>query len=136
MRRPGDGGLMGRVLWSDRAEADLAELESNYPGVTKQLKRCAGRVLHPISPRTADPAEEGIAGEIMWHRGDGHGDFMKRRGSGPQDFFLFYRRRDSAPGSVEAGFEILAVRSIHQVAGIWLAQTDIDPPDAADAWSL
>ncbi len=124
---------MGKVLWSAQAEADLAELESTYPGVTKQLKRCAGKVLHPISPHIADPAEEGIDGEIMWHRGDGHGDFMKRRGCGPQDFFLFYRRCDSDPGPRGSEFEILAVRSIHQVARTWLAQTGNDSPDAANA---
>jgi hypothetical protein len=124
MRRPREGGLMGQVLWSEQAEADLAQLEITYPGVTKQLKRCAGKVLHPISPRTADPAEEGIADEIMWHRGDGHGHFMKRRGCGPQDFFLFYRRCDSAPGSKDPEFEVLAVRSVHQVARMWLAQAE------------
>ena len=118
---------MRKVLWSAQAEADLAKLESTYPGVTKQLKGCAGKVLHPISPQTADPAEEGIDGEIMWHRGDGHGDFMKRRGCGPQDFFLFYRRCDSAHGSEDPEYEVLAVRSIHQVATAWLAQTANDP---------
>lgn len=128
---------MRKVLWSDQAEADLTELEIIYRGITKQLKRCAGKVLHPISPRTADPAEEGIAGEIMWHRGDGHGDFMKRRGGcGPQDFFLFYRRCGSAARPKGPEFEILAVLSIHQVARMWLAQTESDPPDAADAGLL
>lgn len=123
---------MGRVLWSGQAEADLANLERDCPAIGNQLKRCAGKVLHLIS-RNADPDEEGMVGEIMWHRGDGHGTFMKRRGCGPQDYFLFYRRCDSAPGGEDPEFEVLAVRSIHQVGAMWLAQTASDPPDAADA---
>ena len=53
---------MGKVSWSDEAEADL---ESIAPAVRNQLKRSAEEVLHLISPLTADPAEEGIEGEIM-----------------------------------------------------------------------
>ncbi len=136
MRRPREGGLMGKVLWSDAAEADLAELESMHPGVRRQLKRCAGKALHLISPHTADPSEEGIYGEIMWHRADGHGEFLKRQGSGPQDYFLLYRRCDSAAECKDPQFEILAVRSIRQVGAMWLAKTASDPPDPADARSL
>lgn len=123
---------MGRVGWSDRANADL---ERFCPVTVRgQLRRCAEEVLHLISPH-ADREEEGIDGEIMWHRGDGHGRFMTRRGPGPQDYFLLYRRCHLAPGSKDPEFEVLAVRSIHQVAAMWLAQTS-DPGDAADAQSL
>lgn len=127
---------MGKVSWSDQAKAELAELESRYPGVTRQLKRCAGKALHPVSSGTADRAEEGIEGEIMWHRGDGHGEFTRRRGRGPQDFFLFYRMCDSAPGSTEPKFEVLAVRSVEDVAITWLKQTGSDSPDAAGGLAL
>lgn len=118
------------VSWSDQAKADL---ESIYPAARNMLMRYAGEVLHLISPRNADPAEEGVHGEIMWHRGDGHGRFMKRDRRGPQDYFLFYRKCHSAPGCEDLEFEVLAVISIHEVGGRWLAQMTSDPPDAADA---
>ena len=112
---------MGRVSWSDQAEADLETVKPRT--VRDQLRRCAGEILHPISPRTADPSDEGAEGEIMWHRADGHGRFT-RRPKGPQDYFLIYKRRDPAPGAEDPEedpeFEVLAVISNHQVALMWL----------------
>jgi hypothetical protein len=104
--------LMGRVSWSDQAEADL---KSIAPGAVRdQLRRNAEEILHLIPPRTAYPDDEGADGGIMWHRGDGHSPVFADQDDGPQNYFLFYRRRATAPG-----FEILAVRSIHQMARRW-----------------
>ena len=121
---------MGRVWWSAQAEADL---ESIDPAVRDQLRRNAEMILHDILPRT-DPADEGTDGEIMWHRGDGHGRFTKRP-NGPQDYFLIYRRCDPFPGSEDPDYEVLAVCSIHQVAYTWVQMTSTpaesgDPSDA------
>jgi hypothetical protein len=114
--------LMGKVWWSDQA---AAELDSIDPAVRDQLRQSVEEILHVISPRTADPAEEGAEGEIMWHRGDGHGRFT-RRPKGPQDYFLLYKRRDTASGSEDPEFEVLAVCSIHHVARMWVQMTS--PP--------
>jgi hypothetical protein len=107
---------MGKVWWSDQA---AAELEAVKPRTARNLlKRKAEEILHVISPRTGDPADEGVEGEIMWHRGDSHGRFTKL-----QDYFLLYKRRDPASGSEDPegdpDFEVLAVCSIYQVACIW-----------------
>ena len=117
--------MMGRVWWSDQAAADLETVKPRT--VRKLFKHSAEKILHVISPRTADPADEGVEGEIMWHRGDGHGRFTKLP-KGPQDYFLIYKRRDSASGSEDSeedpegdpDFEVLAVYSIRQVACMWL----------------
>ena len=103
---------MGRVSWSAQAEADL---ESIGPAVRDELRRNAEETLHEIPPHPASPADEGVDGGIMWHRGGGHDEFTEQE-NGPQNYFLFYRKRQSAPG-----FEVLAVRSVRQVA--------------ADAWA-
>ena len=113
---------MGKVWWSDQAAADLNDIKPSAVGTL--LKRRVGEVLHVISPWAADPAEEGAEGEIMWHRGDGHGRFT-RRPKGPQDYYLLYRRRDTANGSGEPeaddpDFEVLAVCSTHHVASMWV----------------
>jgi hypothetical protein len=117
---------MGSVSWSDQAEADL---ESIDPAVGKQLRRNAEQILRPISLATADPADEGVYGEIMWHRGDGQDRFTREEDNGTQDYFLFYRRRDPAPGREDPDYEVLAVRSIHQMASMWVQMTS--EPDAA-----
>jgi hypothetical protein len=109
---------MGRVWWSDQAEADMSSID---PAVRDQLRHNAEENLHPIPPRT-HPADEGAYGGVMWHRADGHGRFAKRP-DGSQDYFLIYRRRDPAPGSGDSEdpeFEVLAIRSIYQVACMWL----------------
>jgi len=107
---------MPRVSW-DKAEADL---DSIAPAVAYQLRRNTEEILHYIPPRTAYPADEGTDGRIMWHRGVAHGRGMEQeeQDDGPQNYFLFYRRRTTAPG-----FEILAVRSIHQMANMYAQMT-------------
>jgi hypothetical protein len=125
VRRLGRGGLMGKVWWSDQAAADLKTVKLRTRNL---LKRNAEKVLHVISPHTAtDLDDEGVEGEIMWHRGDGHGMF-KKLPRGPQDYFLVYKRRDPASGSEDSeenpegdpDFEVLAVYSVREVACIWV----------------
>ena len=115
---------MGRVSWSVRAESDLQSI--NPGAVRDQLRHNAEEILHYIPPRTAYPADEGADGRIMWHRGVAHGRCTgQEEDNGPQNYFLFYRRRVTAPG-----FEILAVRSIHEVASMY-AQMTREPRDSA-----
>jgi hypothetical protein len=109
---------MGRVSWSDQAEADLDSID---PAVRDQLKRNAEEILHLIPPLT-DPADEGVEGEIMWHRADGHGRFTSRP-DGPQNYFLIYRSHGAATASEDPQFEVLALRSIHQLACMWIQMT-------------
>ena len=117
---------MGRVSWSDQAEADLQSID---PGVRDQLRHNAEEMLHHIPPNTAYSADEGAHGGIMWHRGIGDGRSTEQD-SGPQNYFLLYRKRNPAPG-----FEILAVRSIHQMASMW-AQMTREPRDTYDVQPL
>lgn len=117
---------MVRVRWSDEAEADLETI--NPDAVRDQLRNNAGEILHLISPRSADPADEGAEGEIMWHRADGHGRFTGQP-EGPQDYFLFYCRsdpREFEDPEEDLEFEVLAVRSIRQVASMWLRMGDAE----------
>lgn len=111
---------MVRVRWSKEAELDLETISSTV--LRGQLRNHAEEVLHLISPHSADPADEGVEGELMWHRADGHGRFM-RQPKGPQDYFLIYSRC-GFPGAEDPGedleFEVLAVRSVRQVARMWL----------------
>ena len=110
---------MSGVWWSDQALADL-ELVVEDPAVREQLKRNAEETLHDIPPR-ASSADEGVEGEIMWRRGITHEQERQRDAGtlldGPRawNYFLFYRKRE--PGQ---GFEVLAVRSIYQVASRWV----------------
>jgi hypothetical protein len=122
--------MMGRVSWSDQAKSDLQRIDPDT--VRDQLKRNAEEILHYIPRRTAYPADEGADGRIMWHRGVAHGRYTEQeeQDNGPQNYFLFYRRRTTAPG-----FEILAVRSIHQVASMY-AQMTREPRDTYYAQSL
>jgi hypothetical protein len=107
---------MVRVRWSEEAEADLAAIK---PAVREQLRNNAEEILHLISPGRADPADEGVDGEVMWHRADGHGRFAGE----PEEYFLLYAKCD--PPSFEnpeenLELEILAVRSIYQLASMYL----------------
>jgi hypothetical protein len=104
---------MVKVSWSPQAEADLRHID---PAVTADLFRYAEENLHDIAPCAADAADEGIDGEIMWHRA-ADGDPRFTEGDGPWNYFLFYTKQEPSPG-IEI-FEILAVRSIHQVASMW-----------------
>ena len=129
MRKLGEGGLMSRVSWSDQAEADLQSIDPD--AVRDQLRRNAEEILHYIPRRTAYPADEGACSGIMWHRGIAHGRCAEEeQDNGPENYFLFYRRRTTTPG-----FEILAVRSIHQMASMY-AQMTREPRDTGYAQSL
>jgi hypothetical protein len=116
---------MVRVRWSAGAEADLAAIKP--AAVREQIRNKAKEVLHLISPHSADPADEGVDGEAMWHRADGHGRFV-RHPEGPQDYFLVYEKCDP-PGTEapEGGleFEVLAVYSVCQVAAMWLKMSHV-----------
>ena len=112
---------MGKVWWSDQAVADLEIID---PAVRDQLVQNVGEILHVVSPRNADPAEDGVEGEIMWHRGDGHRRFT-RLPKGPQDYFLIYKRHDTASLTKDPEFEVLAVYSIEQVACMWVQMTSL-----------
>jgi hypothetical protein len=109
---------MARVTWSAQAVADLDALVTK-PAVRDQLTAYAENMLHDIPPIT-HPADEGVDGEIMWHRGahDEYEDFSDQE-DGPQNYFLFYRRQLPGPG-----FEVLGVRSLHQVASAWVQMND------------
>ena len=109
---------MGRVSWLDQAESDL---DSIAPAVKDQLRRNAEEILHDIAPRIF-PTDEGAAGGIMWHRCITHeqdreieAGRLPEQADGPQNYFLIYRKRNPAPG-----FEVLAVRSIGQIASMWV----------------
>jgi hypothetical protein len=100
---------MRRLVW-DRAESDL---EAVSPEVVVQLKRNAAEILHDIPP-VIHP-DEGIRDGIMWHRAATWYDLAEEQPDGPQNYFLFYTRNGSG-----REFEILAVRSIYEIASTWV----------------
>jgi hypothetical protein len=109
---------MAEVSWSDQAKADLENIDSP---LRDQLRRDAGEILHDISPGTDDPADAGAYGGIMWHRGVTHEQgrqinegMFPEDADGPWNYFFFYRK-----GRRGQGFEVLAIRSIYQVASVW-----------------
>lgn len=99
-------------LWWDRAESDLSGVS---PTVVVQLKRNAEMILHHIPPLIH--LDEGISDGIMWHRAVTvtYGGVEEQLPDGPQNYFLFYKGNGSAQE-----FEILAVRSVHEVASWWV----------------
>ena len=114
---------MSGVWWSDKALAEL-EVDDEDPAVREQLKRNAEETLHDILPGEIS-ADEGAEGEIMWRRGITH-EQARQRDAGtlpePEDdpyqawnYFLFYRKRET-----DHGFEVLGVRSVHQIASQWM----------------
>lgn len=118
---------MAKVIWTARAIADLETLVTE-PAVRHRLSANAENILHDIpSAAVARPADEGVADGIMWHRGtaDEYEDFSEQA-DGPQNYFLFYRRQESGPG-----FEVLAVRSVYQVASMW-EQMNEETAEVAD----
>jgi hypothetical protein len=119
---------MARVTWTARAVADLESVVTE-PAVRHQLRVNAENILHDIPP-VYYPADEGFAHGIMWHRGtsDEYEDFSEQE-DGPQNYFLLYRKQEW-----DSGFEVLAVRSIHQIASAW-QQMNKDTAEAADAQS-
>jgi hypothetical protein len=109
---------MGKVRWSDQALVDLGRAVEDQ-AVREQLRRSAEEILRDIPPR-ANSADEGVVGEIMWHRGwtdaqsQAKGE-LEDLEDGPWNYVLFYRK---AVGPAE--FEVLAVRSHIQIAArIW-----------------
>jgi hypothetical protein len=99
---------MLRVLWSSQAKSDLAGID---PSVRDQLVDGVEKTLRDAQRRIS-PADGGAAHGIMWYRGIAPASSL-RQTDDPQNYFLFYR-----PLNPE-GFEILAVRSIHQLASRW-----------------
>jgi hypothetical protein len=106
------GDFVLKVSW-DKAESDLDSVD---PAVVVQLKENAEEILHDIPPRVY-LADEGFHDGIMWHRGEAH-TRLEDQADGPQNYFLFYAKSDS-----DREFEILAVRSVHQVSSKWLGMT-------------
>ena len=144
---------MGEVSWSEQAESDLKSLVAN-PVVRAQIKHIAEEILHDIPPRTC--ADDGSAYGIMWHRcitreqkrqleeaeleeaeleeaeleadleeAQPHEKQLKDTTDGPWNYFLMYTKGNSAK------FEVLGVRSTHQMAGMWV-RMDSEPPDITD----
>lgn len=139
--RCGEGGLVQhepsipRVSWSPEAICEL-ELTVKDRSVQEDLKRNAEETLHQIQERSdvdrgehgEHSADAGRVGEIMWHRGWTHEqerqaerELEESTDDGPWNYFLIYRQ---VPGS--AAFEVLAVRSVHQVANCWRRMGDED----------
>ncbi len=103
---------MLKVSW-DKAESDLGSVDL---AVLVQLKRNAEEILHDIPP-CEHPADEGAHDGIMWHRGEAH-ERLIGQSDGPENYFLVYTKNGS-----EQAFEILAIRSIRQIANMWLWMT-------------
>jgi len=109
---------MAKVLWSDRAEADLKSIR---PLVMHALVRAAEETLHCVEVCTAD---EGAVGEIMWRRGITHEQENQMEsewlleddeddGSQAWDYFLIYRAVDRDL------FEVLRIVSTREIASRW-----------------
>jgi hypothetical protein len=141
-----------RVSWSPAAIRELERISDR--SVQENLKRNADETLHEIPERGDEDredhsdedredhsdeyredhrADEGRVGEIMWHRGWTHEqerqaerELEESADDGPWNYFLLYRRCDSAPGFNDPEFEVLAVRSVHQVANRWRQMGDED----------
>jgi|SRR5215472_904881 len=124
---------MPRVSWSKKAKQDLEAIVTN-PAVRDQIMGNAEVALHdPYVPGfpCARSGEAGASEAIMWHRATDHDDdhewLPETAGDGPQNYFLFYCRS----GGSAAEFEVLAVRSIQQVANFW-EHMSREPADGAD----
>jgi hypothetical protein len=124
---------MPRVSWSEKARQELEGVVTS-PAVRNQIMCNAELALHdPYVPDfpCAGSGDSGAYGEVMWHRATDHGDdhewLPEPVGDGPQNYFLFYRRS----GDSAAEFEVLAVRSIQQVANFW-EQLSREPAEGAD----
>lgn len=107
---------MPGVHWSRRAKAKLEAIDDD--AVRDQLTINAGEILHHLPP-VGFPQDEGLAGQIMWHRGitcgtPPHELPAQEDDDGPWNYFLFYRRAVSS-----AGFEILYICDIGEVAERW-----------------
>jgi hypothetical protein len=117
---------MSRVTWSAQAVADLQTVVAT-PAVRDQLRHNAESILRDIPPIDR-PADEGEVDGIMWHRGATHEDENSSgQADSPQSYFLFYRRQEVGPG-----YEVLAVRSVQQIASAYL-QMNEETAEATDA---
>lgn len=115
-----------RVIWSLHARIDL-ELVVEEPAVREILPEIAEKILHEIEDRSAGEhaskalaADEGRDGEVMWiractpaHRSQEDGEPEDAEDSSG-NYRLFFRK---AAGPAE--FEVLAIRSLHQIAERW-----------------
>jgi hypothetical protein len=134
---------VGKVSWSEQAESDLESLVAN-PAVRAQIKHIAEEILHDIPPRTC--SDDGSTDGIMWHRciareqkrqleeaeleeaeleeaeleeaeleeAQLHEKQLRDTTDGPWNYFLMYTKGNSAK------FEVLGVRSTHQMASMWV----------------
>jgi hypothetical protein len=113
---------MPGVRWSRKAKAKLKMID---PVVRDQLKRKASEILHHIPPAMF-PHDEGIEGEVMWHRGIACGapvqeSLEQEDDDGPWNYFLFYRPWRPRPEGPDADkrFEVLDVCGVADVAERW-----------------
>jgi hypothetical protein len=115
---------MPEVRWSRKAQAALKTIDLV---VRDQLTANANEVLHYIPP-VVFPHDEGLAGDIMWHRGIACGmlseELLAREDDdGPWNYFFFYRPGLLGPGdpAPRPYFEILDLRriTIADVAEQW-----------------
>jgi hypothetical protein len=116
---------MPEVRWSRRAQAALETIDLV---VRDQLTANAGEVLHYIPRSVLYPHDEGLEGDVMWHRGITCGivseELLAREDEdGPWNYFFFYRAGVFSPGgpAPRPYFEILALRRINvaDVAEQW-----------------
>lgn len=106
---------MPLVSWSAQAQRDLEALVPS-DAVRADIKRIAEEILHDL-PIPASPADYGTEDGIFWRRClTTEQESQLKQGSlqdklgGSWDLFLLCSRQNPA------GFEVLAVRSIRQVA--------------------
>jgi hypothetical protein len=99
---------MKRTFLWDKAESDLGGID---PGLVARLKHSAEQILHDIPPWRHDPDyDEGVSEDgIMWHRAKVP-CAPEERLDGCEKYFVFYRN------GADQAYEILGVRSVHQVA--------------------
>ena len=131
---------MGKVSWSEQAESDLESLVAN-PAVRAQIKNIVEEILHDIPPRTCP--DDGSAHGIMWHRcitgkqkrqleeaeleeaeleeEQLEEEQLRDTTDGPWNYFLMYTKGHSA------NFEVLGVRSTHQMASMWVQMDKSHP---------
>ena len=139
---------MGKVSWSEQAESDLESLVAN-PAVRAQIKHIAEEILHDIPPRTCPDdgsahgimwhrcitreqkrqleeaeleeaeleeaeLEEAELEEAELEEAQLHEKQLRDTTDGPWNYFLMYTKGNSAK------FEVLGVRSTHQMASMWV----------------
>jgi|SRR5271166_3292087 len=113
---------MGEVWWSDQAESDLESIDL---AVRDEIRRNAEKILHQNPPCPYPADEDADDAGVMWRCCTNHeqerqieaGWLPEEADDGAQawDYFLIYRSLNPGPG-----FEVLAVRSIQQIANWWI----------------